>query len=250
MIHEPRTGVSDGRADHLAVAFARETARSATAKLSAACIDALAVSGAGITLMGGDRAGPVCVSDPWVTGLEDLQYTIGSGPCRDAYRTGRPVHAPVLDADASARWPAFVELARASEIGAVFAYPLQVAGANVGVLSLYQRDEGELTPTQHDDSDALAGILAETFLSLQDDEPVGGLAAGLDVAVRYRAEIHQAAGMLSIQLSIPVADALLRVRAYAFANDMSVHEVAGLVVARRLRLPDDRPDEGEDAPHV
>jgi len=178
--------------------------------------------------------------------LEDLQYTIGQGPCRDAFRTGVSVHAPRLDIDASTRWPSFVSLARESGIGAVFAYPLIAAGAKVGVLTLYQHDEGELTPVQHDDSIALAEVLTETVLSLQDDAPAGTLASGLDDAVQYRAEIYQASGMIAIQLSIPATEALLRIRAHAFANDQTVAETAAHIVAGRLRLPDDHQPETEE----
>jgi hypothetical protein len=234
------------RSTRIAVAFARETARSSNARLCTACVDLLGMTGAGITIMGGDQAGPICVSDPSVAALEDLQYTIGQGPCRDAFRTGVSVHAPRLDIDASTRWPSFVSLARESGIGAVFAYPLIAAGAKVGVLTLYQTDEGELTPVQHDDSIALAEVLTETVLSLQDDAPAGTLASGLDDAVQYRAEIYQASGMIAIQLSIPATEALLRIRAHAFANDQTVAETAAHIVARRLRLPDDHQPETEE----
>lgn len=233
------------QSSRLAVAFARETARSSTARLCTACVDVLGVTGAGITIMGGDQAGPICVSDPSVSALEDLQYTIGQGPCRDAFRTGVSVHAPRLDVDASTRWPPFVSLARESGIGAVFAYPLTAAGAKVGVLTLYQHAEGQLTASQHDDSIALAEVLTETLLSLQDDAPPGMLAPGLDDAVQYRAEIYQASGMVAIQLSIPAAEALLRIRAHAFANDQTVAETAAHIVARRLRLPNDHHPETE-----
>jgi hypothetical protein len=180
------------QSSRLMLAFARETARSSTGRLCSACVEVLDVTGAGITIMGGDQAGPICVSDSKVAALEDLQYTIGQGPCRDAFSTGISVHAPRLDIDASILWPSFVSLARNSGFGAVFAYPLVTAGAKVGVLTLYQHDEGDLTQTQHDDSMALAKVLTETVLSLQDDAPSGTLAAGLDDAVTYRAEIYQA----------------------------------------------------------
>lgn len=228
-----------------AVAFARETARSSTARWCTACVEVLSVTGAGITLMGGDHAGPICVSDPSVAALEDLQYTIGEGPCRDAFSTGISVHAPRLDMGASIRWPSFVSLARDSGIGAVFAYPLTTVGAKVGVLTIYQQTEGELTDSQHDDSLALAEVLTETVLSLQDDAAPGTLAPGLDDAVQYRAEIYQASGMVAIQLSIPAAEALLRIRAHAFAHDQTVAETAADIVARRVRLPNDHQSERE-----
>lgn len=230
----------------LAVAFARETARSVTARLCTACVEVLAVTGAGVTIMGGDQAGPICVSDPKVAALEDLQYAMGQGPCQDAFHSGVSVHAPQLDTDASMRWPSFVSLARESGVGAVFAYPLTAVGAKVGVLTLYQQAEGQLTQAQHDDSIALAAVLAETVLSLQDDAPPGILAPGLDDAVQYRAEVYQASGMTAIQLSIPAAEALLRMRAHAFANNQTVAATAADIVARRLRLPNDYQPETEE----
>ena len=231
--------MNDEQSSRIAVAFARETARASTGRLCAACVDVLCVTGAGITIMGGDQAGPICVSDSSVAALEDLQYTIGQGPCRDAFRTGVSVHVSHLDVDAFARWPSFVSLARESEIGAVFAYPLIAAGAKVGVLTLYQQDEGDLTAAQHDDSLALAEVITETVLSLQDGAPAGTLAPGLEDAVKYRAEIYQASGMIAIQLAIPPSEALLRIRGFAFANDQTVVETAADIVAGRLRLPDD-----------
>ena len=233
--------VNAEQSSRLALAFARETARSSTARLCAACIEVLDVTGAGITIMGGDQAGPICVSDSSIAALEDLQYTMGVGPCRDAFQTGVSVHAPKMDEVAWARWPSFVDLAQASGFGAAFAYPLLAPGVRVGVLTLYQRTEGQLTAAQQDDSVALAEVLTETVLSLQDDAPAGMLAAGLDDAVKYRAEIYQASGMVAIQLSVPKSEALLRIRAHAFANDLSVAEVAAAIVSRRLRLPNDRP---------
>ena len=235
--------MNEDRATRLAVAFARETAQSTTGRLCTACVEVLGVTGAGITIMGGDQAGPICVSGPDVAALEDVQFTVGQGPRRDAFSTGVSVHAPSFDTDASSRWPTFVALARDAGIGAAFAYPLSSAGVKVGVLTLYQQCEGALSAAQRADSTALAEVLTETVLSLQDDAPAGTLAPGLDDAVKYRAEIYQAAGMSAIQLGLPAAEALLRIRAHAFANDQTVAETAAMIVTRRLCLPDDRESE-------
>ncbi len=208
------------------------------------------MSGAGITLMGGDTEGPICVSDSSIAELEDLQFTIGQGPCRDAYLSRQAVHAPRLDESAFGRWPPFVDLARSSGIGAVFAYPLLATGANVGVLTLYQQAEGELSAAQHDDSLAITRVLTNTLLSLQEGAPPCVLAPELDVAVTYRAEIYQASGMVAIQLQIHPSEALVRMRGHAFAHDIPLGVVAAEIVARRLRLPDDRPDVPDDRPDV
>ena len=241
--------VNADQALRIASAFARQAARSPNPGLCTACVDVLAVSGAGITVMSGGQTGPVCVSDKGVAALEDLQFALGEGPCCDAYRDEQPVHEPRLD-QASSRWPAFVALADTSGIGAVFAYPLMAGGAKIGVLTLYQHTGGELTAGQHDDSLAIAEVLTETVLSLQDKAPSGALAAGLEDTVAYRAEIHQASGMVSVQLRIPVGDALVRLRAHAFAHDLSVAAVAADIVTRRLRFTEADGETHEGGIHV
>jgi hypothetical protein len=61
----------------------------------------------------------------------------------------------------------------------------------------------------------------------------------------YHAEIDQATGMLTEQLSIGIADAFSRLRAYAYARDLRLTDVARDIVARRLRLSSD-PGPGQD----
>ena len=220
-------------------------AKSPNSALCKVCVEILAVSGVGVTVMGGGHAGPVCVSGGRMAALEDLQYTMGVGPCQDAYASGRPVHAPTFNAKTSARWPTFVLQAIDAGIGAVFAYPMSTHGAKVGVMTLYQDIAGELSSEQHYDSIAVATLLTETVLSMQDRALPGELAGGLEDVVAYRAEIHQASGMVSVQLRIPVTEALLRIRAHAFGIGSPVGVIASDIVARRLRLSDDRKLQGE-----
>ena len=172
--------------------------------------------------------------------LEDLQFTLGQGPCRDAHESGAPVHVPHLDASATERWPSFIELAGACRIGAVFAYPLLAANVSIGVMTIYQHEEGELSSDQHDDCIDLAAVLAETILAVQAAEPNGRLAAPLEDAVTYRAEIYQAAGVVAVQLAITPAAALVRIRAHAYANGQPLATLAADLLAHRVRLPDDR----------
>lgn len=230
----------DDRMMRIAVAFARATA-TPWAGLCSACVDVLDVSGAGITMMAGAKAGPLCVSDSRMATLEDMQFTAGEGPCRDAFDSRLPVSVVRLDGDASRRWPAFVDLAVTSGIGAVFAYPLSASGVAIGVLTLYQDEAGALSDNQHDDSVVVAEVLTETLFTLQAAAPDGTLAAELDEAVAYRAQIHQASGMVSVQLGVSTHDALSVIRAYAFSHNMPIDQVAVAIVERRLRLDDRGP---------
>lgn len=204
----------------------------------------LDVTGAGITVMTSRDAGPLCVSDETVAALEDAQFTLGQGPGIEAYRTSRAVEAAHFDDRTVERWPGFCELARERGIGAAFAFPLSTDGARVGVLSLYQSTPGALTPDQQADCLLLAAVITETVLGLQDASPAGTLASEMDEAVAYRAEIYQASGIVAVQLGISPPDALVRLRAHAFAHDTPLDQVASAVVSRQLRLDGD----GQEAP--
>src|SRR5918994_398145 len=80
-------------------------------------------------------------------------------------------------------------------------------------------------------------VTAETaalmMLGLRTDPDQDGV-GWLDHAVAHRAEIHQATGMVSVQLDVTAAEALARMRAHAFVHDRLLIEVAHDVVARRL----------------
>jgi AmiR/NasT family two-component response regulator len=64
----------------------------------------------------------------------------------------------------------------------------------------------------------------------------GELGAALEAGSDFRFVVHQASGVLSVQLDIGVGEALVRLRAYAFAHDRPLTDVAQDVVAHRLRL--------------
>ena len=49
-------------------------------------------------------------------------------------------------------------------------------------------------------------------------------------------QVHQATGMISVQLDLGMQDAFARLRGRAFADRRSLAEVAADVVARRLRF--------------
>jgi len=56
---------------------------------------------------------------------------------------------------------------------------------------------------------------------------------------RRRAEIDQATGMVSAQLDVAIGGAVVRLRAYAYAQNRRLSDVARDIVARRLRLTPD-----------
>ncbi len=220
--------------------LAELTARGGTgssARLCEVSVDVLAMTGAGIMLMSEDTPrGSVCSSNDVSARIEELQYTFGEGPCVDAYRQDRPVLEPDLAKPATARWPAFTPPAVAAGAEAVFGFPVRVGTIRLGALNLYRDQPGVLSDDQHADALVMADVAARAVLAAQAKAPPDELAAELETGGDFRFVVHQASGMVAAQLGIGVGEALVRLRAYAFANDRMLSDVAEDVVARRLRL--------------
>jgi hypothetical protein len=206
-------------------------------RLCDTCVEVLDVTGAGIMLMSdGEHRGTLGVSNPVMTVVEDLQFTLGEGPCIDAYSSEHPVLEPDLGHPATNRWPAFSGPAVQAGVRAVFGFPLRVGAVNLGALDLYLDQPGALRTDQLTDAAVMAGVISKTVLALQAEALPGELPELLDATVLHRAVVHQASGMLSAQLDIDVADALVRIRAHAYTSNRLVNDVAHDIVDRRLRL--------------
>jgi hypothetical protein len=211
------------------------------AGLVRACAHDLPVSGVGLALMTEKGpAGTVAATDGAALELEELQFTLGEGPCVEASRSGRPVLQPDLAATAPRLWPAFASGALAAGVAAVFAFPLGVGAIRVGVLDLYRDSPGALRAVEL--SEALSYADAATLLLLHLQTRAATDAVPLDslAVMDDRAEVHQATGILSVQAGIGMGEALVLLRARAYADHRPIGEVAQEVVLGTLHLTQDR----------
>ncbi len=220
----------------LAVLSAGEGAWS-SARLCGACPGIVGVTGAGVMLMSGEvPRGSLSASDKVSHLIEELQYTLGEGPCVDAYRQDRVVAEPDLADPVTWRWPAFTPAALRAGVRAVFGVPLQVGAVRLGALNLYRDRPGPLTGQQEADALVLAGVAARWVLETQAGAAPGAVAGELEAGADFHFAVHNAAGMVSVQESISVTEALIRLRAFAFSSDRLLDDVAQDVIGRRLRL--------------
>jgi hypothetical protein len=209
----------------------------APARLCEGCADVMAMTGAGIMLMSGDVAqGSVCSSNRVSALIEDLQFTLGEGPSVEAYQRDRAVLEPDHSGAGAGRWVAFSPPAVAAGAVAVFGFPMRVGSIRMGALNLYRDRPGPLDDEQHADGLVLAGVAARSVLAMQADASPGMIGAELEAGADFRFVIHQASGMVSAQLDVTVGEALVRMRAFAFAHDRPLAVVAEDVVGRRLRF--------------
>lgn len=206
-------------------------------RLCDVCAELTSTDGAGIMLITDDTSrGSLCSTNKVSELVEELQFTLGEGPCLDAHRSGHPILEPDLAESSSGRWVAFAPPAVEAGVRAIFGYPIRVGAAKIGALNLYRSRPGPLTDEQHADALVLADVAAEYILLLQSDAPPGELAVELEAGARFHYVVHQASGMVSAQLGTTVDHALVRLRAFAFAHDRPLIEVARSVVNRTLRF--------------
>lgn len=227
------------RVARVAAAFARH--RRARGTFCSASAEILHVDSAGVSLMSARHTGPVCNSDERSLTLDELQFSLGEGPSLDAFAGREAVFEPDLENARPARWPIFSESALELGTRGVFALPLNAGTKCIGVLTLYREVAGSLSPEQQADGFVVADALAQGMLEIQSRNDTDTLAVDLDDAARHRAEVHQASGMVAVQLGVAIVDAEARLRAHAYAMNRSVVDIARDIVERRLRLIDDGP---------
>ena len=207
-----------------------------TARLESFCLRCRAeanADGVGLAVISSEGVPePTFVSDSRSRLIEDLQFTLGEGPCVDAVRSGSPVLLDDLRevTDATRRWPTFAREAESSGVRAVFAFPVRVGAIALGVLDLYRSRPGTLA------ADELASVLrtVDRIAAVLLDVSAAGGDGVTEPA--YRMVVHQAAGMVMAQSQTNIASALARLRATAFSEGIPINDLAADVVAGHRRF--------------
>jgi len=211
-------------------------------RLCARCVELLAVDGAAVDMTSGGAFYSVGVSGTGMDPIAELQFTLGEGPCLDVINSSAPVW--VADLNDTHRWPAFAGAAVELGVRAVFALPVTVAGFPVGVLTLCRHRPGRLTGS------AVTGVfLAAELAVLPLLDVMGtdmraavndvGSPAWAELGSMMRSEVYQATGVLIAQLGVPPAEAMVRLRAHAFATGLSISDIAYQILDHALYLDDD-----------
>ncbi len=215
------------------VAAADDGVDGLTASLQRVCRAAttrLPVTGAAVHLMTTESEGVAAFSDATTQALAELEFATNEGPSNHAFSTQRPVLVADLDA-ALERWPGFASMALERGVRAVFSFPLQEGAVSFGVLELYADRAGPLDADNLAMAAAFARVATEVILDGGMITAGGDLDSGVRDSLRDRAPIHQAQGMVMVDLGVTLAEALSRMRARAFARNITLLELAYEVIA-------------------
>ncbi|HEY5272197.1 MAG TPA: ANTAR domain-containing protein [Acidimicrobiales bacterium] len=200
------------------------------------CRDLLGVDGVSISLASSFDLASMCTTNASISAFEELEFTLGEGPALDALASGEPSPPEHPPGEMSEKRPPFDAAAADSGLGGVFAFPLNVGAARLGVLTLFVNSITGLSAAQHDDALIAADALVHVILAAQGSTPASAEPVPFRDVGLFRAEIHQASGMLSAQIGCTVADALVQLRGRAYAVEKPIAELARDVVLGRTRL--------------
>jgi GAF domain-containing protein len=200
-------------------------------EVSILAVDAIpAADFAGISMWEGDRVATRVSTDPEAPEIDDAQYDSDDGPCLDAFRTGRVFR--IADMATESRWPRFRAACVAHGVSSTLAVPLAGGEAALGALNFYAR-----TGAAFDDDDvavaqlfaaSAAAVLANAAAYWRTYE----LNQGLEEAMRSRAVIEQAKGILMAQSQLTADQAFDVLRRVSQRENRKLREVAAELVDR------------------
>ncbi|WP_227981350.1 ANTAR domain-containing protein [Nocardia spumae] len=201
-------------------------------RVCVACCEVLdGVDSAALVLYGaGTLVDLVGFSDSFAERMEDAQIVVGEGPGPTAFTTGTTVRV-VTGVAAFERWPILAHEAARLGAGAVIALPLRIGGIRIGSLDLYRRQPGDLSMVAENDAKLLADLISYTLI-----EDFALREPGTDPLATTHRDVNVATGMIAAQLGISLDEAFLRLRAFAFAAERPLLDVARGVLERRVDL--------------
>lgn len=198
-------------------------------------LSALPVSGASIAVIAASgTASTICSSDATAARIDELQFELGEGPQLAAARVGEIVAIADVGAGPHDDWPVLGSALAALPVGAIFAIPMRMGAVTVGVATLYSVSAGDLDDDQRATALAIASAIASTAVH-RAMSSAGDHATNESATMpALRREVHQATGIILVQLNTTATIAYSRLQAYAFAHGETVQAVAHAVVSGKL----------------
>jgi transcriptional regulator with GAF, ATPase, and Fis domain len=168
--------------------------------------------------------------------LELFQLQNDQGPCLDCFRSGEPVSAADLAAEAD-RWPRFAASAQQAGFAAVQALPMRLRDQVIGALNLFRAEPGAFEPDAVGVGQALADVATISLLHERNMRHSDTLTEQLQTALNSRVIIEQAKGILAERLGIDMNHAFSLMRDHARNSNLRLADVAQSIINGTTPLP-------------
>ena len=205
-------------------------------RLASACVRALGVEGAGLSLRSQGFRVPLGASDPTAATAEILQFTTGEGPCLQALRDASEVRATA--ADMARQWPVFHdELIRRTPYRSIVSVPLRITPLLRGSVDLYMLDPDGALALDLDQATAVVSLMANV-LRLDPTPPVESITVSeLEVpawtyspSTRSRLRVWIAVGVVMAHSEVAAPAALDQLSGYAYSHGQNLNDVTDSMI--------------------
>jgi GAF domain-containing protein len=189
--------------------------------------------GAGLTLLEIDRADLIVKSEPFVRAIDEIQYSIGEGPCISAAASGETKRSGQLANDP--RWPRFGPRAGELGVNSALSLPLLVADGVIGAMNVYAHAPNSFDERAQQLGEKYAVSAALAVQNAQILEQASRLLGQLQAGVKNQAIIDQAIGVLRKRNGHTAGEALEQLREMSEDRKESLTIVAAAVVDEAVR---------------
>ena len=189
--------------------------------------------GAGLTLLERDRPDTIVATAPFVSEIDDIQYSMGQGPCIKAAADGLPVLSGSIGGDG--RWPRFGGRVARMGVHSVVSLPLVTPDGVVGAMNVYAHAKDVF-----DDRSAELGMLfaVPAAIAVQNAHVLAQtrrLADQLQQALLVRGVVDRAVGILMSRSGGTETEAMQRLRELSQSEHRKLAVVAQSIVDEAVR---------------
>lgn len=191
--------------------------------------------GCGLTLQRGGRFVTVTSVGVSASALDEKQYGLDDGPCLQALRTGEEAH--VSDMMEEQRWGSYPAHAVASGARSSMSFPIAARTDTAGALNLYSPQ-----PHGFDDADlsalrALASQATGAIVLAQRMARSQQFTRDVQQALRSRAVIDQAVGIIMAQQRCPSPEAFAILRSASQSRNVKLRDLCAELITRLTGQP-------------
>src|SRR5918998_171367 len=183
---------------------------------------------ASITLIRGEKAFTAAYDGQMALDADEMQYERGYGPCMDAGLAGQLLR--IDDMAVEERWPDYTRHAAAHGIGSSLSVPLPFQSATIGALNTYAGRPHAFTEEDHVLAEDVASWVALAIGNAEAAARTSDELAHLQIAMRSRAVIEQAKGILMERYKITDERAFAVLTRASQQRNVKLREVAGQLV--------------------
>jgi hypothetical protein len=200
-------------------------------------VEALGFDAATVTTRHDSRLATVAATDQRVIALDEAQYETREGPCLAVLDSHEPIS--LNDAgEIDGRWEFFSRTAAHLGVHSSLSMHLPVETSEVAAsLNLYSRQHLDLSEDQVRAAVPFAEQLTAAILSVDAHRSTARLARDMAEAMRSRAVIEQAKGMIMADRRIDGDEAFEQLTRLSQHANMKLRDVAQRIVKERTKPP-------------